>query len=179
MIKIAISGKLGSGKDLFLNFAQAQYPELNFKNEKFAQPIYDVANLIQERLFVPRVKDGRLLQLIGEHYRNTYPDIWVDTFLTTGHDITRNVIVTDLRFPNELEACKRNGFILVRVLRKDELRLNNLGNRDVYHESETALDDISNQTFDYTINNNGSLELYEGAVHTIIENILWKTRRAA
>jgi len=68
-----------------------------------------------------------------------------------------NWIITDTRFPNELKAVKNKGGITIRVLRpnpkgiKDEIE--NL------HASETALD---NATFDYDINNTGSvIELIE------------------
>lgn len=73
-----------------------------------------------------------------------------------------NWIITDMRFPSELEAVKSKSGITIRV------------NRDIYHSkdvpgkdgrvvvmrinehpSETVLD---NARFDYTINNDGSLE---------------------
>ena len=53
-----------------------------------------------------------------------------------------NWIITDMRFPNELEAVKSRGGLTIRV--------NLIGNEDTGdHESETALDDAS---FDVTIN---------------------------
>jgi hypothetical protein len=78
-----------------------------------------------------------------------------------------NWIITDMRFPNELEAVKKRGGISIRVnrpaivvdtpngkgylSRQDYNKLNNIQE----HESEIALDDA---TFDYVINNNGNLD---------------------
>ena len=63
-----------------------------------------------------------------------------------------NWIITDMRFPNELQAVKDRGGICIRVN-----RLLSEGNRAYteIHPSETALD---NATFDYVINNNGTIE---------------------
>ena len=68
------------------------------------------------------------------------------------------VIITDMRFPNELKAVKDKGGITIRVNRPNihyllESGINN--QNKVEHESETALD---NAEFDYTIDNDGSIE---------------------
>lgn len=72
-----------------------------------------------------------------------------------------NWIITDLRFPNELDAIKSRGGISIRVNRPyDSLNQNSLmslqrQNDTKNHLSETKLD---NATFDYVIENNGTLE---------------------
>lgn len=55
-------------------------------------------------------------------------------------------LITDVRFPNEAQAIKDRGGIVIRVDRDVELR---------DHESETALD---NYDFKYRIDNNGTIE---------------------
>jgi dephospho-CoA kinase len=172
-IKIAVSGKLGSGKDLFLYLANLHFPDLKFENAKFATPLYHIAYDMQRYLGLPDSKDGELLQFIGNHYRKNDPSFWVKRFpfespLVKEH----NVIVTDIRYPEELDACRQNGFVTVRIHRQDEYRLNNLGNRDLKHASETALDSTPNYAYDYVVNNNGTLDLYEGAVIRIIDEVL-------
>lgn len=57
-------------------------------------------------------------------------------------------IITDLRFPNELEAIKARDGLTIRV------NTNRAGELSS-HESETALD---NAEFDYTIDNSGTFE---------------------
>lgn len=75
-------------------------------------------------------------------------------------------IITDTRFPNEADAVKSKGGI--------NIRLNRLGDGilgQVAHASETALD---NYTFDYVIDNNGTIEDLIIKVKEILikENIL-------
>ncbi len=58
-------------------------------------------------------------------------------------------IITDTRFPNEVQAIKDRGGIVIRVQRVEEINSKEL------HESETALDTYQ---FDYIIGNYGTLE---------------------
>lgn len=80
--------------------------------------------------------------LMGEYYRKHQGDFQFNW------SITNNWIITDTRFPNELEAVKKADGITIRIQRDTVVP-------KFQHESETALD---NATFDFTINNNGSLE---------------------
>lgn len=61
-----------------------------------------------------------------------------------------NWLVTDVRFPNEADAIREKGGIILRIERKQESKST--------HPSEVALD---NYPFDYTIVNDGSLEDFE------------------
>ena len=63
-----------------------------------------------------------------------------------------NWIITDMRFPNEMEAIVARGGITIRVVRPD---LHSFNSMLLSHASERALD---NAKFDYEIINNGSLE---------------------
>ena len=79
-----------------------------------------------------------------------------------------NWIITDMRFPNELEAVKKKNGITIRVNRKSfkwidpdeyEIQTGKKVERVAEHESEKALNDAE---FDYTIENDGTLlELVE------------------
>lgn len=75
-----------------------------------------------------------------------------------------NWIITDMRFPNELEAVKERGDVTIKVSREIKHQVKALGGTtDVpkeyqlnnQHPSETALDDAE---FDYEILNDGTLE---------------------
>jgi len=175
MIKIAISGKLGAGKSEFLRIANESYPWLGLTDAKFAGPIYSCLHAVQHRLDLPQEKDGKVLQFLGSHYREKYGNkFWVKKFFENALEI--NHIVTDLRFPEEFEACKQRNYILVRIKRQDDLRLDSAGNRDINHISETALDSTPDAFFDFIINNNGSMELLESAVHHIMGEALRRYR---
>lgn len=87
-------------------------------------------------------------------------------------DASPNWIITDCRFPNEVEAVKIRGGVIVRVNRKRYVDYNGqmIEAFDV-HPSETALDDY---TFDYVIDNNGTLEELEKKVKLIYHDVLNK-----
>ena len=135
-------------------------------------------NRIISRILTPRL----LLQLLGtECGRNIiHPNIWVNTlFADYKYEIHRsevptraagfidqhvypNWIITDMRFPNELEAVKKRGGITIRVERFEQISTNiRVHGTGVPHESETALD---NAEFDYVIENNSSIE---DLIHTV------------
>lgn len=76
-----------------------------------------------------------------------------------------NWLITDVRFTNELQVIKDRGGIVIRVNRNNSLL------KSVIHESETVLD---NATFDYVIDNNGTIEELVIKVKEILikENII-------
>ena len=127
-----------------------------------------------------------LLQIIGtECIRDkVHPNAWVNAlFADYKYEIHRsevptraagfidqhvypNWIITDMRFPNELEAIKSRGGITIRVNRPYTTVVGGNGipatfSQNQFHPSETSLD---NAEFDYTIENNSSIE---DLIHTV------------
>jgi hypothetical protein len=97
-----------------------------------------------------------------------------------GKNLQNNWIITDMRFPNEMEAVVERKGITIRITRPVESYPENPNfNGDMQiavkmahsHPSETALDDAK---FDYEIINNGSIEdLIEKVKEILInENII-------
>jgi hypothetical protein len=153
--------------------------------------------------YIPKKYTYRLLlQIVGtDVMRDTiHPNGWVNSLMSEykplddtqrasiGNvlDYTNcpfpNWIITDLRFSNELEAVKNRKGISIRINRpKPECTCSVLTAENcmkscdksapLEHISETALD---NAIFDYTINNNGSIEeLIEKVKEILIkENII-------
>ena len=70
-----------------------------------------------------------------------------------------NWIITDTRFPNEIDACVNRGAMTILVQRDSG---NHIG---IAHTSETALDDYNQ--WDYIIDNTGSVENLRRKVHEI------------
>jgi hypothetical protein len=83
-----------------------------------------------------------------------------------------NWIITDMRFVNELRAVKAKGGYTIRIERlpewviKDEVDVEAW--RNSLHESETALD---NARFDFTVNNNGTMEELKAQIEQILTQI--------
>lgn len=72
-----------------------------------------------------------------------------------------NWIITDCRFPNEMEAVKKRGGLAIKVVRDSG---NTIGTA---HASETALDNYTK--WDYIIDNNGTLEDLKQQIISILE----------
>lgn len=89
-----------------------------------------------------------LLQKLGTDAlrEGLHNNVWVNALLADYNE-NSNWLVTDTRFPNEAEAIKNLGGVVLRI----ERSTCQLGT----HPSETALD---HYTFDYVIHNNGSKE---------------------
>jgi hypothetical protein len=119
-----------------------------------------------------------LLQKLGtEAMRNViHENVWVNALMADyKHEPTGtfynnqggqilelpNWVITDMRFPNEMDVVKARGGITIRVNRTN--RWNKP--QDIEHASETAL---NNHEFDYVIDNNGSMSDLVDKVRTIL-----------
>jgi len=115
--------------------------------------------------FTPRLA----LQLMGtEAGRNVFhQDIWVVSLLNRAKG--KNVVVTDVRFKNEIDYIQQNGGIIVRVKRGEEPEWYKLA-EDAAAGFSSAIMEIKDKgihqsewdwigsDFNYTIENEGSLE---------------------
>ena len=141
-----------------LNICPKEYgtfPNKMYRTKKEADKARDLYTLDRHNLShivkpTPRI----LLQQIGtDLFRNQlHPNTWVNaTFADYQND---NWIITDMRFPNELEAVKKHNGITIRINRGLVERTGKMiqGHE---HISETALD---NAEFDYVIENDGTIE---------------------
>lgn len=118
-----------------------------------------------------------LLQKLGtDALRNgLHENVWVNSLFadyqantvtvgTSEFDITEkdelpNWIITDCRFPNELNAIKERNGITIKVVRDNAVVSD--------HPSETALDTYTN--WNYVIDNNGSIEDLKAKVSEILD----------
>lgn len=153
---IALSGKQGSGKTTTAKMLKEalQSKGVEVRMMKFADPLYDMQNAIQEILgrygVGMKVPDGKLLQLLGTEWgRSTLSDtIWADILierikLVTGEKTV--VIVDDTRFPNELVALQFLKAFTVRLEAGEgarKVRAEKWRDR-TDHPSEIALDGYS------------------------------------
>lgn len=174
---LGISGKLGSGKDTLAQFIQEIEPSYEIK--KFAGKLKQITGVLcgvdparfEDQEFKKQMSPfdmtyRELLQKVGtEAMRNQiHTDVWVRalfaefepfskvlTVIPPIHISESRWLITDVRFPNEADAIKQRGGLLIRIYRNPDgpQSLTDL------HPSETALDDYPH---DITINNNGSLE---------------------
>jgi hypothetical protein len=171
---IAVSGKLGSGKDyiaehFLLPMIKGTVSKMAFAdqikiNVASQEPDIDLIQCLQGN---KNAELRRKLQIAGtEKGRDIYgPDIWVTTLenwirLRQLRDGAPDVVlVTDCRFLNEAKWIEDNNGLLIRVEAPSRnefaLRQESKGDQDTYnsikdHPSETALDNFA---FLYRINN--------------------------
>jgi hypothetical protein len=134
---------------------------------------------VSDGVFKPTAR--QLLQEIGtEAMRDViHPNIWVNALMSEYKGVNHwsylqeptkeeyekdkiypNWIITDMRFPNELQAVKQRNGITIRVNRKPDFWKDDEWTEEMIkwhsnqHPSETALD---NHSFDYVIDNDGSI----------------------
>lgn len=196
---IGICGFIGSGKDTVADYLVTKY---DFRRESFAGSLKDAvasvfgwdrqmlegltpeARLWREqtdtwwterlgRMVTPRL----MLQLWGTEVcrRGFHDDIWTASVEAKLLKTAQHVVISDCRFPNEVESIRRMGGKIVRVVRGDNpswyetaldanlgdplarKRLEELG----IHASETSW---VGTKFDAEIHNNGTLEdLYQAS----------------
>ena len=120
-----------------------------------------------------------LMQYVGTNLlRNQlHPEIWVNALMSEyklyketkpfvnlilKDEEYPNWLITDMRFPNEMEAVKKRGGITIRVNRPCNIcggsgyhKMSCPVSKSGEHESETSLDKAE---FDYVIENSGSIE---------------------
>jgi len=108
-------------------------------------------------------ENGRkMLQFVGHNMREWFSsDIWINTVLSN-LSLDGRYISDDLRYPNELDALKRNGFFLIRLNVSEEIQkertLKKYGSYDesvFTHPTEVLLD---KEVFDFYLDTNGSVK---------------------
>jgi hypothetical protein len=142
---IGVCGLIGSGKDTIADYLQNIH---QFRRESFAHTLKDAVacvfgwdrELIEgrtresrewreqvdvwwaERLNMPNLTPRYVLQVWGTEVarRSFHDDIWIASLenkLRKTHD---DVVISDCRFPNEIQAIRNAGGIVIRVVRGPE-----------------------------------------------------------
>lgn len=170
---IGISGKKQSGKDTaaLIIFKTLYIGNKYIQIKRFADKLKlmtailidcDVSRLEDNYFKNSSLGEGwgdltprKILQYLGtEVGRNLHPDIWVNSLLKSYNPERDIWIIPDVRFPNEANAIKERGGILIRI--------DQPGLPEDNHPSETALDDY--RRWDVVIHNDRSLENFNSAI---------------
>lgn len=148
---VLIGYKARSGKDTFTDYLATMLP--GAVRTAFATKLKEVATSMQAVLGRPQVKDGRLLQLIGDLGKTQYgTDVWAATALEPVSTSAGIVLVSDFRFKIEYETALR---MFSRVITINVCRVDRMIDRPADHHSETELDNFS---FDIIVDNNGTID---------------------
>ena len=155
-----------SGKDTCVDYLITKY---GGEKISFSKPLYDILHYAQSICNFPIEKDREFLQWIGTDWaRQKNPNVWIDLALKNIEN-DKNIYSSDVRFLNEFEALKENGFIIVKIEReyvnKESISVKS-------HVSENDLNNIEDSRWDYIIDNNGTLEELYKKIDNIVFEIL-------
>jgi hypothetical protein len=171
------AGKLKTIASLLTGIPTYKFEDQEFKKTNLGpewstwQPYESDARWITEgeQLEVPMTVRDLLQKLGTDALRNgLHPNTWVNALMSdyvgmydmdTDCTTYPNWIITDTRFPNEAEAIKKAGGIIIRVDRPGVKPTND-------HPSETSLD---NWEFDYKIANVSDIDALAYSVNIILQ----------
>lgn len=164
---IGLTGAAGSGKDevaKILKYERLAFADAIKDMAEELDPFFENAGMTLGGLLAysswdhvkRNYEESRaFLQSLGVAARKWAPNIWVDAVLDQVWP-GGNYVITDVRFPNEVEAIVKAGGTVYRVVRPGA----GLTGVNGLHASETAL-----AGYDFpTIDNTGTLEDLEHAV---------------
>ena len=131
---------------------------------RVSQEVLDGLNGRLSTEIPPGTTVGRVLQIVGQAFRDEIgDDVWIialEKRMQTGS----NYVIEDVRYPNECDFVKRLGGIVGRVILTGSAGRND-SRRDPQHESETAMDLYDK--WDFTIETDASTRSYKQLMEAI------------
>ena len=195
---VGLHGKMGSGKSICSDIIKSilKDNDINSEVKSFAKPIYEVIGaifnadteeikrnkntLVRPRSFMGLRTYRELLQTIGMDLRDAvHEDIWIDAlFGKENHKILEDWtgglkwwIIDDLRFSNEFTKIRESGGILIKIQREDNNK-KNVHPDILTNKSEVDLDNIKDDSWDYIVDNNHSVDITKNLLEKYILTIL-------
>ena len=132
-----------------------------------------------ERLQIPDFTPRVALQILGtDILRNHFhADIWVLSMEARIKDAKQNVVITDVRFPNEVRSIRELGGKIVRIKRGDDPEWFSLAASDhesmpmIYPDIHASEYSWAGTTPDYLIDNKGTIEDLRKIVNDLLEDL--------
>lgn len=165
---IGLTGHKRSGKDSIADVLALW----GYERMAFADPLKSIASAIGwdgSKDETPRycghcgIARGRnLLQLLGTEglRENLWSDVWIDA-MEKRLTVAQDVVITDIRFPNEAEAVRRWGGTIWKVARP--------GFDGDGHASELGIDTVQPNLF---IHNKGSLDDLRIGIESLVHPLV-------
>ena len=179
---IGITGRIGSGKDTIANYLTTHH---GFKRMSYAEPLKDAISIIfgwdrellegatkhsrewreqidpwwSDRLGIKHLSPRWVLQHWGTEVcrRAFHNDIWVASIENKLRTVKDNVVLSDCRFPNEVDAIKNSGGMSIRVERgeapdwyADAIIVNEGMNNSKHKQARENLDALNIHASEYS-----------------------------
>lgn len=170
-MKIAIVGKMRSGKDTLAKFFIEKEGLIQLA---FADGIKAIGNVYFPEIMMMG-KPRFLYQHIGQEFRKIDPYVWikdVDKHMKIMKSMgIEEFVISDVRQLNEYTYLKEQGFTVIMVKADDDVRRQRIidsgdvfSPSDFYHETEMAVDRIP---YDYVLYNNGTYEEFKQKMESL------------
>lgn len=135
-----------------------------------------IVRLMRKIPSTPGEKNRDFLQALGNGLREFHhEDVWVNTVITSMGNMD-NVVIDDIRYPNEIERLREEGFIIVRLNVSEEVQkarykeeYGSIEGIDFEHPGEIALDNYDD--YDYVIDADISIEELHEKVDEIVAEV--------
>lgn len=163
-LKIALIGGARTGKDTIADYlgSKAGFIRLAFGDSLKEFLFATFPDLPQE----PKPRQAMID--FGQSCRAIDPLVWIKQLHRTARTYEKNgytnFVITDVRQPNEIEYCRKNGYILVKVEASKEAQVKRAIAGGEVLNPENILDTLALnfEEYDFKIENNGSLlDLYK------------------
>lgn len=155
----AFADKLKDSAAAALQISRDQLEELKLNGKITVHlPYLGQGNVLRN---VKQISGREYLQYYGtEAHRNVFgDDFWVEQVLDKPVTDGTILVVTDMRFPNEIAGVLDRGGIAVKIRREEA------DSKPITHPSEQTLPD---EQFDYFLDNNGTMtDLYVNVVEMV------------
>lgn len=208
-IILSISGLIGSGKDTIADYLTTHH---GFRRLSWASSLKDAVSVVfgwdrtlldgvtrssrewreqvdtwwSNRLNIPNLTPRWVLQYWGTDVlrSNFHDDIWVASLERKLYNTDDSVVITDSRFPNEIEAIKRVGGTTIRVTRGPNPEwwpIAILATRDWSHIRNEAVEKLTEMgihpsewssvglKYDHMIDNNGTIEELHSQISQVLD----------
>ena len=177
-MKIAICGKMGSGKSYLAN----EISSYGFYKTSFAKRLKELSIELFGMNDNDKFKDRGLLIDFGSKMREIDSEVWINTMLRDS-DKYQNVVLDDLRLSNEYEILKKKGWFIIKLEINEEVRQERLQikycdkyNNHILHSDSTTENDVinyDNSKFDLIIYDNNNKDIIERVKRiTYAQNII-------
>lgn len=202
---LGITGLIGSGKDTIADYLIRFH---GFKKLSYAEPLKDAVAAVfgwdremlegtttssrqwreeidewwAKRLDIPHLTPRWVLQQWGTEVcrKNFHNDIWVAATENNLRKINDNVVITDCRFPNEVDAIRNAGGKVIRVVRGKNPNWYSCAEDYTLTQNPQALAILMDYNvhaseyssvglkYDFVIDNNGTVD----ELHALIKSVI-------
>lgn len=157
------AGKLKTIAEILTGIPKHHFEDQEFKKQYMGPEWGMTYRELLQKLGTEAMRDGLhenvWINALFADYQATTVAVGTSEFDITEKDELPNWIITDCRFPNELNAIKERNGLTIKVVRDNAVVSD--------HPSETALDTYTN--WNYVIDNNGSIEDLKAKVSEILD----------